>query len=118
MIKLGRPRGYTSLLGTVVIIMQRKSSLNMAQEALGSGKRSNSFQSMEQRRALAHSKSARWYSQTLQGGEGEGLLTESVRRNKSIKKWSEEETAGRILQEGTSMLDGRKTRSIVEGVSV
>ena len=90
----------------------------MAQEALGSDKRSNSFQSMEQRRALAHSKSGRWYSQTLQGGEEEGLLTESVGREKRIEKWSEEETGARILQEGASMLDGRKTRSMVEGVSV
>ena len=38
-------------------------------------------------------------------------------REKRIEKWSEEETGGRILQ-GASMLDGRKTRSIVEGVSV
>ena len=73
---------------------------------------------MEQRRALARSKSVRWYSQTLQGGEGEGLLTESVGREKRIEKWSEEETGGKILQEGASMLDGRKTRSIVEGISV
>ena len=60
----------------------------------------------------------RWYSQTLQGGEGEELLTESVGREKRIEKWSEEETGGRILQEGASLLDVRKTRSIVEGVLV
>ena len=96
--------------------MWRKSSLNMAQEALGSDKGSNSFQS--RRRALACSKSVRWYRQTLRGGEGKRLLTESVGREKRIEKWSEEETGGRILQEGASMLDGRKTRSIVEGVSV
>ena len=88
------------MLGTVVVIMQRKGSLNMAQEAFGSDKGSNSFQSMEQRRALACSKSVRWYSQTLRGGEGEGQLTESVGREKRIKKWSEEKTGGRILQEG------------------
>ena len=98
--------------------MRRKSSFNMAQEASGSEKGSNSFQSMEQRRALARSKSAGWYSQILRGGEGEGLLTESVGREKRIEKWSEEETGGRILQEGVSMLDGRKTRSIMEVVSV
>ena len=45
--------------------MQRKTSLNMAQETLGSDKGSNSFQSMEQRRALACSESVRWYSQDL-----------------------------------------------------
>ena len=42
-----------------------KMFLNMAQEARGSDNGSNSFQSMEQRRTLACSKSARWYSQTL-----------------------------------------------------
>ena len=68
MIRVGRE--YTSLLGTMVVIMWRKSSLNMAQEALGYDKGSNSFLSMELRRALACSKSARWDSQTLQGGEG------------------------------------------------
>ena len=88
--------------------MWRKSSLNIAQEALGSDKGSNSFQSLEQRRALAHSKSVRWHSQTLQEGEREGLLTESVEREKRIEKWTEEETGGRILQEGASMLDGKK----------
>ena len=39
-------------------------------------------------------------------------------REKRIEKWSEEETGGRILQEGASLLDVRKTRSIVEGVLV
>ena len=68
------------------------------------------------RREYWHAQS--WYSQTLRGEEGEGLLTESVGREKRIEKWSEEETVGRILEEGESMLDGRKTRSIVEGVSV
>ena len=90
-------RGYTSLLGIMEVIMQGKSSFNMAQEALGSDKGSNFFQSMEQRRALACSMSARWYSQTLREGEGEGLLTESGGREKRIEKWSEEETGGRIL---------------------
>ena len=89
------------MLGIVVVIMQRKSSLNMVQEALGSDKMSNSFQSLEQRRALARSKSVRWYSQTLQEGEGEGLLTESVGREKRMVKWSEKGTGGRILQEET-----------------
>ena len=37
-------------------------------------------------------------------------------REKRIEKWSEEETRGRILQEGTSVLNGRKTRLIVDGV--
>ena len=50
---------YTSLLGTVVVMMQRKSSLVMAQVALESDKGINSFQSMEQRRALTHSKLVR-----------------------------------------------------------
>ena len=50
--------------------MRRKSSFNMAQEASGSEKGSNSFQSIEQRRALTRSKSAGWYSQILRGGEG------------------------------------------------
>ena len=99
--------------------MWRKCSLNIVQEALGSDKGSNFYQSLEERKALSHSKSVRWYSQTLQEGEGEGLLTESVARVKRIEKWSEEETEGRILQEGASMLDGKKkTRLIVEGVSV
>ena len=49
---------------------------------------------------------------------GEGLLTESAGREKRIEKWSEEETGGRILQEGPSMLDGTKSRSIVEDVLV
>ena len=53
----------------------------------------------------------------MQEGEGEGLLTDSVGRETRIENWSEEETGGRILQEGASMLDGRKTRSIVDGVS-
>ena len=39
-------------------------------------------------------------------------------REKRIEKRSEEEIGGRILQEGVSMLDGRKTRSIMEVVSV
>ena len=110
--------GYTSLLGTVVIIMQRKSSLNMVQEAFGSDMGSYSIQSIEQRRALVCSKSATWYSQTLRGGEGQGLVTESMEREKRIEKWSEEETRGRILQEGVSMLNRTKTRSIVDGVLV
>ena len=38
------------MLETVVVIMQRKSSLNVTQEALGSNKGSNSFQSMEWRK--------------------------------------------------------------------
>ena len=104
------------MLGTVVVIMRRKSSLNMGQEALGSDKVSNSFQSMEQRRALACSKSARWYSQTFQGGEGEGLLKQNQWEGRRIEKWSEEGTGGRILQ--ASMLGGRKIRSILEGVPV
>ena len=52
--------------------------------------------------------------QPERGGDGEGLLTESVGREKRIERWSEKETGGRILQEGVSMLDRRKIRSIVE----
>ena len=77
--------------------MWRKSLLNVVQEALGSDKGSNCFQSLEQRKALTHSKSVRWYSQTLREGKGEGLLTKSVGREKRIEKWTEEETRGRIL---------------------
>ena len=36
---------------------------------------------------------------------------------KRREKWSGEETRGRILMEGASMLEGAKTRSIVYGVS-
>ena len=81
---------YTSLLGTVVVMMQRKSSLIMAQEALESDKVLILFQSMEKRRALAHSKSVRWYSQTLRGGGGkgrEGLLTNSVGKERRKMVW-------------------------------
>ena len=47
-----------------------ESSLNMAQEALGSDKGINLFQSMKQRRALTCSKSVRWYSKTSEEGKG------------------------------------------------
>ena len=70
----------------------------MAQEALGSGKGSNFFQSMEKRRALALTISVRWYSQALQEGGEKELLTDLV--GKENRKWYGEETGGRILQGG------------------
>ena len=63
-------RGYTGLLGTVVIILRRKSSFNMVKETLGFDKGSNSFQSMDQRRALTCSKSARCIARPWEEGRG------------------------------------------------
>ena len=97
--------------------MQRKCSLNLAQEALDPTRGiilSNQWRE-ESNSMLKVSEIVQ--PDLVRRVRGRTVNRSSGKREKN-KKWSEKETGGRILQEGMSILNGRKTRSIVDGVSV